>query len=276
MMTVRRRLQPFGSLLAARSRRFFAGQLPRLLVDHLPRFLARRLSRDSALGLSLTLSFIAIVLGGWAFGEIAEGVVEREDLSRYDTPVTGWFADRRTEPLTEAMRLLTHLGGSWFTIPLVVLAGVLLPMRFGRWRTVVVLVAVTGGTALLVQSIKLLIARPRPVLSEVIAAAHGYAFPSGHMAQAVATYGVLAFLVSARIGRMRWRAAVWSCATVLAALVGLTRVYLGVHWLTDVLGGFVIAAVWLVAVLSTVFTVSDVRARRSPPRPVPEPSEHRT
>jgi membrane-associated phospholipid phosphatase len=205
-------------------------------------FLARRLSPDAALGLSWTLSVAAIALGGWAFGELAESVIDREALATTDSPVTSWLADHRVGWLTALTAVGTHLGSFWFVLPLVAAVGLALPRPgWGRSRSVTFLMTATGGASLIVHVIKLAIARPRPVLPEVIATATGYAFPSGHTAQAFAGYLGVAYIVAHRLERRVWRIGVWAAAAVFAGFVGFTRLYLGVHWMTDVIGGAVIA-----------------------------------
>jgi undecaprenyl-diphosphatase len=215
-------------------------------------------------GLSLTLSVVAILLGGRIFGEIVDSVIDRDDLAGHDSPVTGWLVAHRTGWLTAVMRVATGLGGLWFAAPLVVLAAVVLPGPWGRWRTAALMVGVTGGTSLLVNAIKVLIERPRPTLAEVVATATGYAFPSGHSAQAVAAYGSLAYLVTLRCRGRLARVSAWTGAAVIAAVVGFSRLYLGLHWLTDVLGGFLVAVVWMTAILTAVNVTTGLRARRGP------------
>ena len=226
-----------------------------------------------ALGLSLTVGLIAVVLGGWALGAIADNVVDRAGLTAGDTAVTGWLAGHRTGSLTSAMRFATQLGGIWVSTSLVMLTSILLPAPWGRLRTAAAAVLVTMGASLAVNAIKVLIARPRPTLSDVIATANGYAFPSGHSAQGVAAYGFVAYLITRRLSDRRRRAVVWALAAVVAALIGFSRVYLGVHWLTDVLGGFLVAGVWLVLVLTTISTIAGRRDGRGVPGTAPAPHD---
>jgi membrane-associated phospholipid phosphatase len=228
-------------------------------------FLAKRFTPGGALGLSLTLTVAAIVMGASAFAELTDNVLDREGLAGHDSAVTGWLVAHRTPELTVAMRIATNLGGLWFALPLVAVAALALPRGWGRWRTVALMVGVMAGTHLLVNGVKLLIARPRPVLDEIVATATGYAFPSGHSAQALAAYCALAYLLNPRLRRRLTRVALWTGAALVVAVVGFSRLYLGVHWLTDVLGGYVIGAIWTAALLTTVSVVPEQRRRSRDP-----------
>jgi undecaprenyl-diphosphatase len=264
-----------GSAGAAVPRRRAAGDTVGLVGNRgvLSAWLQRRVRTGDALGLSLTVGLIAVILGGWALGEIADSVVDRAGLTAGDTAVTGWLVGHRTSPLTAAMRFATQLGGIWVSTSVVMLASVLLPAHWGRLRTAATAVVVTLGASLAVNAIKVLIARPRPTLSDVIATATGYAFPSGHSAQGVAAYGFVAYLITRRLPDRRWRGVVWALAAVIAALIGFSRLYLGVHWLTDVLGGFLVAGVWLVLVLTTISITTGRRDGRGVPGTAPAPHD---
>jgi len=227
-------------------------------------FLARRLSPGGAFGLSLTVGLIVIVAAGWAFGTLVENVIERDDLAEHDSPVTAWLAAHRIGWLTATMRVVTWLGSGWVTIPLVAIGGAVLARPGRRRWTMYVSLAVILGTTVLVHSIKFLIARQRPTLAEVLATASGFAFPSGHSAQAVATYGILAFLVCMHLSRWRHRVAAWTVAVGIILMVGFSRLYLGVHWLTDVLGGYALAAMWLAVVLTVASVLHQPRGAPAP------------
>jgi membrane-associated phospholipid phosphatase len=248
----------------------------RRLTDRYQRqlaFLARRLNPNAAFGLWLTVGLAVIVSAGWALGELAEAVQERDDLAVHDSPVAAWLSQHRVEWLTGTMRGVTWLGSGLVTIPLMIVAAPLLARPGHRRRTAVIAVIIMAGTSLLVHSIKFLMARPRPTLEEVIATAVGFAFPSGHTAQAVAVYGTLAFLICLRLVRWRHRVAVCTAALVLILVIGFSRLYLGVHWLTDVLGGFVLAGLWLAVVLTAANVLGEFgrgRATRASDR-APEP-----
>ena len=116
------------------------------------------------------------------------------------------------------------------------------------------LAAALGGAVALYDIVKPLVGRPRPPSSIWIGHYAGAAFPSGHATAAVALYAALAVVLSmgASYGR---RALVWSGATLVALVVGASRVYLGAHWVTDVLGGYALGAAWvaLLVVIGLLF-----------------------
>ncbi len=150
-----------------------------------------------------------------------------------------------------AMRVLTHLGATDVALPLGLLVALLL-YRAGDRRAMIALIGAYVATQAIVTLVKVIVARARPDGAEAFATAGGYAFPSGHSATAVALYGALA-LIAVRHGGARARRLAIGAAAALAALVGVTRVYLGVHYATDVVagwvvGGLVLAVVWRLAV----------------------------
>jgi membrane-associated phospholipid phosphatase len=122
-----------------------------------------------------------------------------------------------------------------------------------------------AGNGVLTLALKQAVARPRPPLSGALAAADGYAFPSGHAATAAAAFGVLAFLCAGPVRAWAARVAIWAGAAMLATLVGISRIYLGVHWTTDVLGGWAFGVLWL----AVVVTASAIVTRRGGSRESP-------
>ena len=124
-----------------------------------------------------------------------------------------------------------------------------------------------AGSEVLFSAVKTLTNRSRPPDALAVQHFHGLAFPSGHATQATAVWGMLAALIAA--GNPSWRrtVAVWTAVIVIAGLVGVTRLYLGAHWLTDVLAGWAFGALWLTALLAATRAFDHVGQRRAPPRP---------
>lgn len=213
--------------------------------------LDRWMRRRPAL-LILACGLVVLSLLGWLFAETTEAVLERDDIAAVDNPVTRWLVQQRQPWLTAAMRTVTRLGDAWFVVTLIVVVTLVLWVRRRPWRELAVLPIASGGAVLIVTFIKVVIERPRPTIGEIVASASGFAFPSGHSAQAVACYGALAWLIAHVTTTRRATVLAWSGASVVAFLIGVSRLYLGVHWLSDVIGGWALGAAWLTVTLSAV------------------------
>jgi undecaprenyl-diphosphatase len=220
-------------------------------------FLARRLRPGGALGLSLTATVLALVGAGWAFGAVLQDVLARDELALVDRPVARFFVGHREAWLTRLLQDLANLGSIRILLPLLVLVGVGWWLRRRTWRPLWLLAAAYAGADLAFNAVKELVHRPRPPAGILLKPVAGPSFPSGHATQAVAVYGMLAALTAAATPR-------WSRK--------VARLYLGTHWLTDVLGGLTLGAAWLFALLTTVRTVCELHAHRTdqPPQPVSE------
>ena len=110
--------------------------------------------------------------------------------------------------------------------------------------------------------VKVLVGRPRPPTALALGGFGGMAFPSGHALQATAVWGMLAVLTAAGVARRRARMLVWIAGVAVAVAVGASRVYLGAHWLTDVMGGWVLGGLWLAALIVTAQPSSRPDPRR--------------
>jgi undecaprenyl-diphosphatase len=164
---------------------------------------------------------------------------------------------------TSAMRWLSNSGKTvvWFVIMAVVI-GWLLWRRLRRLAIFVVVTVV--GSTLLNNAVKLVVHRARPHLNDPVAIASGKSFPSGHAQAAIVGYGVLLAVFLPVIAR-RWRPVAVGVAAVLVLLIGFSRIALGVHYLSDVIGAYLIGTVWLIGMISAFRTW-----RREEGKPVPE------
>ena len=210
---------------------------------------ADRLTVTAAVWLVVGLSVSAFVV--WGFAEITEEVVEGESRA-FDRAVLLWIEASVPAWLDGPMRTVTTLG--YYRIVLPLLAATATLFYFVRWRLSAVLLLVsTAGGIFLTTVLKGVFRRARPEIIDSGYAADFYSFPSGHATVAVGFYGALTLILAYRLrGPARW--AVVSLGTVLVLSIGFSRLYLGVHYPTDVLAGFLAAPLWLVSV-STVYVL---------------------
>ena len=220
-------------------------------------FLARRLRPGGALGLSLTLGLAGIGLAGWAFGAVLQEVLARENLTQFDEVVQHFFSGHREAWLTGVLRAASGLGEAGLLLAIALAAGLALRMVRGRWLPLWLLLAAYGGAQLLAVTVQTLVRRPNPPLALV--ASGVYAFPSREATAAAAVYGLLAVLGGAR-SRWSWRVSAWTAAVLALVLLGLAQIYLGAHWLSDVLGGWALAGLWLFVLGTVVRTTTGWRA----------------
>ena len=215
-------------------------------------FVANRFRPGNALGLVLTVQLVVLSAAGWAFGSLVQDVVGRRDATRLDRPLVRYVADHRIAWLTTVMRDVTWLGSTAVLIPLTVAAALLLRRRTRSWAPSAQLAISLAGAVALYDVIKPLVGRPRPRIGQLVSVATGYAFPSGHATQTAAVGVTLAILVSALTTSWPMKVMTWSAALLVALVVGFSRVYLGVHWPTDVLAGYALGALWATLCCLTV------------------------
>jgi undecaprenyl-diphosphatase len=201
----------------------------------------------------VTMTLLAAAAGGlWLFLEVAEAVQE-QSIRAFDEKVLlsmrtpGDPADPLGPRWVEEMgRDLTALGGvAVVTLLTVAAAGFL--WLVGRRRDVVLVAAAVIGGQLLSLVLKRGYARPRPDLVPHASFVYTSSFPSGHAMMSAVTYLTLGALLARAVPRRREKAFVVAWAVALAALTGVSRVYVGVHWPTDVLAGWALGASWAVA-----------------------------
>lgn len=210
---------------------------------------------------TIVAGFAAALAALLLFAWLASGVMRGEDIG-FDAPVRASVHSLTTPGLTYTMLGFTWLGSA----PCVVGLGALLVwrlMKAGRQRAATILVIVTAGAEMLDQVLKLVFHRVRPEAFFGFADPVTYSFPSGHAITAASFYGVLAAIVAVQEKRRAVRVAVWCAAALAAAAIGLSRVYLGVHYPSDVVAGYAAAVVWA-ATLHVAYGMW--RRRRAAPR----------
>ncbi len=163
-----------------------------------------------------------------------------------DLVVIDYLRGLASPPLTAVMLTVTWVGSVLGLLVFTLLASGALYRRGHRLEAGVLVISLLVGLAL-DALLKEVARRPRPELLPHLVAAGGYAFPSGHSMGAVSVYGTLVLIVW-HLSRRRWlRAAAATASAAVVLAVGLSRVYLGVHWPTDVLGGYLAGLIWVMA-----------------------------
>ena len=221
-----------------------AGQLETEMEKHpwLLRLVRQRLDPATATGLILTLTLGLAILGGLLVGSLAYLVRSSETLVDADRSVGQWGVDHATSWSTDALQFVTELGGTYAVVAVLVVVGVIEYFRVpNKWVPAFLLTVVIGETVL-VNTIKDLLDRVRPTFNP-IAETLGPSFPSGHSATAAALYAAVG-LVLARRRSPAVRVAIAGVAVALAVAVACSRVLLGVHWMSDVVGGLAFGWVW--------------------------------
>lgn len=216
---------------------------------------ARRLSASlgpyGALILILAAGAAVVSLLAFATGSVYEAVTEADGVAALDHPVLEAAMTLRNPALDAAVTAYTDLGGGIGMPILAAIATVVLVVRRRAWTPAILIVTAAAGSLLMTIAGKQLIGRARPPLSDAVPPyEYSPSFPSGHSLNAFVIAGIVAYLIILRC-RSR-RARIWTAATaaLFALTIGLSRVFLGHHWLTDVLAAWTLGAAWLVLVIT--------------------------
>ena len=212
---------------------------------------------------------LAALGAGYLFAELAENLRRSTSaVNAIDQSVQAWFGHERQPALTALLSFMTTFGGTIALGLIVVAVAVVLLVRRDR-ATAIFLVVTTVTGALLNLGLKLLFARARPDLASAIAAARWFSFPSGHAMGSFITYGALAYIVLRQHWPWRARSACLALAGTMAGLVGLSRVYLGVHWTSDIAGAWSAGTVWLATAVVAFEMLVRLRERHHDVTPRP-------
>lgn len=198
----------------------------------------------------LALGFAAIVIGASVFAEVAEELHAERTLGLADQAFSDAVRLSVTGPLLDVFYALTHLGNTSTLTLLCIAVAVLLTLRGRRWLALGWVLAVLGN-AVLNTTLKQIFARVRPVHTDGLVLADGFSFPSGHSSGSVVCYGMLAY-VAVRLLPPRWHLPVLLAAAGLAFSIGASRVFLRVHFPSDVLAGFASGTAWLAVCIVSI------------------------
>ena len=244
--------------------RWFERNRTRLVArtQHVRTFAAARFARGEYLGLHLTVGLVISIGALWLFSGITEDVIHHDPLTLFDVTLLNWV-HVRTTPAGYTIAGAISLLGSPVTLTMLALGvGLVLAAR-REWILLAGWLAAFAGGGLLDVVLKLVIRRPRPPYAAAFLPHFSWSFPSGHALASLIGYGMLAYVLTLLwIHRRGAQIAVALCAAVLILAIGLSRLYLGVHYFSDVVGGYTAGVLWLSACISGVEVA---RRRRAAP-----------
>jgi len=175
---------------------------------------------------------------------VVDSVEDGGELAAADLPSHDWLVEHRTPALTTLARVLSAIGGAAGMAVLTVVAVALLARR-RRWPDAVLVAVVAVGAWLMVILTKGLYARARPPVADRLAELATYSLPSGHALGSMAVLGVVTVMLLRQRIRRWWAIVVILAAAALIVGIGLSRLYLGVHWTSDVLAGWLLGGAWV-------------------------------
>ena len=220
-------------------------QLSGEMAEHrgLRRFLRSRLDPEAAAGLGLTLALGGVLIVFVVFGVVIAMVRANAGVVSVDVTVTRWAAAHATDLSLTVFGWITLAGGTVVVIAVALAATAYAWRRWGRWNVALFFLVVLGGQLALSNLVKVAVGRIRPDMPP-LHVMPGPSFPSGHATAAAATWAAVA-LVLGRGASPRVRVLLAGAAVTIAVAVACSRVFLGAHWLSDVVGGLLLGWTWV-------------------------------
>ena len=208
----------------------------------MPKLIPTKFSRWTRASFPLSFVILLGCLGLLAlFGWLSQEVLEKEAFG-FDTTILLWLHQHSNATIDNLMLTLTKLGNPAFVVVLVTISFSLLLWYKRVWAAQILFLTCLGGL-ILNQGLKLVFAKPRPQLWTPLIIEHSYSFPSGHALGSSALYGFLAVLLASQYPR--YRLGIYSIAVVIVGSIGLSRLFLGVHYPTDIIAGYAVGLLWL-------------------------------
>ena len=183
-------------------------------------------------------------------------------MQQVDRDAHAWARAAHTQGSTTFFTIMTTIGAPWFLGLLAAATGIGLAMR-QHWRWLLYLAFTTGVGSLIVVQLKHYFARARPDLTEALRQASGYSFPSGHAMGSTIVFGALAYLAFRAFKSWKMKAAAMALFATMIVSISLSRVYLGVHWISDIGAGVSAGLLWVVVTTVAYETFRRIRAIRA-------------
>lgn len=208
----------------------------------------------------LTVGMLLIILTCWSFGEIAEDFSTRSWLSAMDEIAADVFRQIATPGLTYIVKGVTFLGSVGFVTSVSGLVALVLMVRQAMYRFSAFALTMLGGSVLNTV-LKHLFHRARPVLENPLVTLTSYGFPSGHTMGTTLLCGSLAILAASAVYSLAIRVLFFAIAGLWIVIIAATRIYLGAHYFTDVIGAITAGIAWLTLCWTAVETFRRWRLR---------------
>ncbi|QOD59403.1 phosphatase PAP2 family protein [Polaribacter haliotis] len=218
-----------------------------LVIDKSREFLSKKLTKyDEKLPYAITvlIALIIVISGIKLFVELTESL-QTELLGTFDSKITEYIISFRNPALTNYFSFVTEVGDALGYLVVFSLCSILFYLIFKRWKyagqlTLILLLALSSNVIL-----KQIINRARPTLEHLVTV-KTLSYPSGHAMTAMAFYGFLIYLVATFNMRKFFKFGIITLLVLLILSIGVSRIYLGVHFPSDILGGFIAGFVWVI------------------------------
>ena len=209
------------------------------------KFILRRFEPGEYLGLHLTVGMTISIGALWLFGYITENVIHHPSLMHFDVMLLQWFHGHATKSGINIFAAISFLGSP----VILTLLGTSIAVSFAVKRAWILFagwIAALVGAGVLDKFLKQAVQRPRPPYAIAVLHINSFSFPSGHAMASLIAYGMTAYVATILCAQRRsLRIAIAFGATVLILFIGVSRLYLGVHYFSDVIAGYAAGTVWL-------------------------------
>ncbi|MBK5192887.1 MAG: phosphatase PAP2 family protein [Flavobacteriaceae bacterium] len=209
--------------------------------------------------ISILLALIIVVAGIKIFLELTESL-QSKFLSQYDSKITDFIISFRSPELNKILQFITNIGDIYGYLAVGLISSIAFYLKFKNWRFVIQMIFVLGISALSNLALKQTINRPRPDVEHLVSVAT-LSYPSGHAMSAISFYGFLIYLCYG-FKMNKWiKLGMILFFTLLIFSIGISRIYLGVHFPSDIAGGFIAGLIW-VAFCVITFNIIDLFRRK--------------
>lgn len=222
-------------------------------------FIKKRLTPDEKFGLYLTIGSLISLTFIYFFIKIIHDYLSQESIIRSDYRLLSVFKMFRTPLINNVMLFITYLGKGETIVFSLIIVSIILILLKQRFYLFSLIASVSLGE-LFVYIVKNTIDRPRPLLADALVIENTWSFPSGHTFTAISFYGLLTFFIAHNLKKRWQRFIAYTIGLLLIIVIGVSRIFLGAHWPSDVLASFVFGIAWL----SILVTIASIRKKFSP------------